>query len=160
MTVRARWRGHVTLLELAPTVGDWPTAALLLRNMLRRLATLCALLLSLSGVIPGAVAYASQTQNRDCCSQSGPCSTEADFSIAASDTPSCCLAQPVPSDSTVAFAIQSDRRAADVPAPDAATALDFPNTVPFLQTSHTGTVATPIRTNQQQIYLHTARLRL
>ena len=153
-------RQHVTLFGLAPIVGDWPIAAVLLRTMLRRLATLCVLLISLSGVIPGAVAYASQTQNRDCCSESGSCSTEAPLSIAAAVSPSCCVAQPAPTDSTVTFAVQTDRRSADVPAPDGAAALDFPSTTPSAQTWLTSFAATPIRVSEQQIYLRTARLRL
>ncbi len=129
--------------------------------MLRRFATLCVLL-SLSAVIPTAVACAFQTQGADCCPMGRPCETQGGPTVVASVGPSCCTAQPAPTRSTVTVNVQSDRRFADSPPPDLAVppAFEFPGSFSSLYERKSGAAAAPVKISQQQIYLRTARLRL
>lgn len=130
--------------------------------MLRRFATLCVLLLGLSGVLPVAVAGAFTTQNTDCCPLGQPCKTDRTVTLVVPAGGSCCNAQPAPTRSTIAVYGQSDRRVADFPAPDhaVAPASDFPSLVPSLHGPTTLAAAPPVRIDQQRIYLRTGRLRL
>lgn len=130
--------------------------------MLRRFATLCVLLLGLSGVLPAAVACAISTQSTDCCPQGRPCEKNRTVTLLTTAGAPCCNAQPAPMSSTVAIQGQSDRRFADFPAPDhaAAPAFDLPSSFPSLHAPTALAAALPIRIDQQQIYLRTGRLRL
>lgn len=130
--------------------------------MLRRFATLGVLLLSLSGVIPAAAAWAFQTQSADCCPMGRPCKTQGGPTAVASAAPSCCTAQPAPSRSTVTINVQSDRRFADSPIPDRAMepAFEIPSSLPSVHDREYVATAPPININQRQVYLLTGRLRL
>lgn len=130
--------------------------------MLRRLATLCVLLLSLSGVIPAAVACAFMTQSPDCCPTGQPCETDGAPTVVASVSAPCCIAQPAPARSTVAVNAQHDRRLEDSPTPGhaAAPAFEFSSSFPALPERVAFAVAPTIKIDQQQVYLRTGRLRL
>lgn len=130
--------------------------------MLRRLATLSVLLISLSGVIPAAMACALIMQGADCCPQERPCDTDGAPAVVVSIDAPCCMAQPAPTRSTATVSVQSDRRFADSPVPDhfVAPAFEFPSSPPPLDERTVSAAASPIQIDQQQIYLRTGRLRL
>lgn len=130
--------------------------------MKRRLVTLSVLLLSLSGVIPAAVACAIATQSAACCHMGQSCETVGAPAIVASASEICCVAQPDPARPTVTADAQSERRFANSLAPDhvAAPAFAFPGSYPSLRERTAVAVAPPFRIDQQRIYLRTGRLRL
>lgn len=122
--------------------------------MLRRLATLSVLLLSLSGVIPTALACAPGVQ-ATCCP-------------VGSSTPRvynegpCCVAE-VGSDSIAAAILEAEPRVTDIPSPDQPnilpTSAAAPSEIAATRTTASNIVSHP-DLHQQQIYLLTGRLRL
>lgn len=129
--------------------------------MLRPLATVCVLLLSLSGIVPAAVACAFTTQSADCCPMGQPCETRGAHALLAPGG-SGCSALPAPILATVVVHGQSDRRFVEPPARDhvAAPAFDCRNSFPSPHARTVTDVASPIKIDQQQVYLRTGRLRL
>ena len=130
-------------------------------DMLRPLATLCVLLLSLAGTIPTAAACTFQMQGADCC-LGRPCGPQRVPTVADSVGLPCCAAQPAPAQSAMAATMESDRRFAEFPTPDdgATSVFEFRSVfTPSYEWRHI-TAAAPIKFDQQQIYLRTARLRL
>lgn len=130
--------------------------------MLRRLATLGVLLLSLSGVAPAALACALLSQGVDCCPEGQPCEPASAPAIVASTRAPCCAAQPAPTRSVAAARFQAERRVDDVPAPDRSIApgYEIPDTR-FSPIEPTLAAAAPsLPLDQQQTYLRTGRLRL
>lgn len=129
--------------------------------MLRRFAILCVLLLSLAGITPTAVACAFQTQS-ECCPNGRPCETQGELTLVSSMGPACCIAKPAPTRSTVTFSVQRDHRSVELPTPEpsVATASEFPTDCASLYERRHLAAAASIKIGQQQIYLHTGRLRL
>lgn len=130
--------------------------------MLRRLATLSVLLLSLAGAIPTAMACVFMTQTPDCCPSGQLCEPKPAPTLVASIGSPCCYAQSAPTRATVVIQGQSERRFADSPAPDhaAAPAFEFSTAVFSLPERAALAVPPPITISQQQLYLRTGRLRL
>jgi hypothetical protein len=130
--------------------------------MLRRLATLGVLWLSLSGVAPAALACALFLQDMDCCPTGQPCDPTGTPAMVVSNSAPCCAAQPAPTRSVAAASFQAERRIDDIPAPDHSVAPGY--TVPNTHSSPVQptlcTAAPSLRLDQQQTYLRTGRLRL
>ena len=162
---RRHARAPVTLCQFVPTMGNRLFGG---RNsfkssfkMLRRFATLCVLLLSLSGAIPVAVACAFSTQSSDCCPSGQRCPTEGASAVMVPADSLCCIAQSAPTRATVAVNGQSDRRFADSPLPDDAAAPASAMLSSFSSLhERTALAVLPPVIAQQQVYLHTGRLRL
>ena len=122
--------------------------------MLRRLATLSVLLLSLSGVIPAALACAPSVQGQ-CCP------ADAATARVYNDGP-CCVAG-VGSASIAAAVMEAEPRITDLPSPDQPSVLPTHATpateLVSARTTTSNAVSTP-DLHQQQVYLLTGRLRL
>lgn len=129
--------------------------------MLRRLATLSVLLLSLSGVIPTALACAPVVQAACCPADLPENPAGASASRIYNDGP-CCVAE-VRSESIAAAVLEAEPRVTDLPSSDqpnvlptnAAAASEIAST----RTTTSNTVSPP-GLHQQQVYLLTGRLRL
>lgn len=130
--------------------------------MVRRLATLAVLLLSLSGVVPAALACADFAQDRDCCPPGQPCETQGIPTFLASNSVSCCDLQPLAQQVVVAVSSKAESQPADASPPDhcAAPALEISGarSPPFVPITIVG--ADNLYPDQQQTYLLTGRLRL
>jgi hypothetical protein len=130
--------------------------------MLRRLAILSVFLLSLSGVVPAAVACALFLQGADCCPSGQPCEPAGTPTIIVSNGAPCCAVAPAPMRSVAAVSSQNDRRADNLPAPDhwVVLAHEFPDIDPSPMELTVFPLALPRQLDQQQTYLLTGRLRL
>lgn len=130
--------------------------------MLRRLATLCVFLLSLSGVVPATVACALFLQGADCCPSGQPCEPAGTPTIVVSNGAPCCAVELAPTRSVAAVSSQNDRRADDLPAPDhwVGLAHSLPDIDPSPIELTLFPSAPPRQLDQQQTYLLTGRLRL
>lgn len=129
--------------------------------MLRRLATLSVLLLSLSGVVPTALACAPGAQGA-CCPADLAQSRTGSSALRAYDDGPCCVAE-VGSASIAAAVLEAEPRVTDLPSPDRASVL--PTSI-VAASDPASTRATTTNTvsrrdfHQQQVYLLTGRLRL
>lgn len=125
--------------------------------MLRRLATLSVLLLSLSGVIPTALACAPSVQ-APCC----PADLPHDSTPQVYKDGPCCVVD-VGSPSIAAVILEAERRVTDVPSPDQPSALPT-NALAAVEfasdRANTSNRVSPPAFDQQQVYLLTGRLRL
>lgn len=129
--------------------------------MLRRLATLSALLLSLSGVIPTAFACAPSVQG-PCCPADLPLDSTGGSAPQAYNEGACCFVD-VAGPSIAAATLEAERRVTEVPSPGQ------PSALPTSASGATECVAgratlskrvSPPELDQQQAYLLTGRLRL
>jgi hypothetical protein len=131
--------------------------------MWRRLGILSVLLLCLSGFIPTVWACASMEQHADCCPPGHPpCDTDKSPLSAGFTAAACCVAQPAPTQVTASISIQKDHALNDGPE------LSDPIGIieSRLRADRTQRIRAPIYlypfmgSDQQQLYLQTARLRL
>lgn len=130
--------------------------------MLRRLATLGVLLLSLSGALPAALACAMIVQGADCCPTGQPCEPANTPAILVANGEPCCEVQPAAMRAVVAVSSRSDSRFDDSPAPDhsAVPAHEFPETDSSPIEPRSSAAVPRLQIDQQQTYLLTGRLRL
>lgn len=130
--------------------------------MLRRLGILGILVLSLSGFVPVAWACAAAVQQMDCCPADQPCDEEDVPESFGSDVAACCSVQPSPAQAAVATVSQKESSFEHEPTPDqwvvAAGAVSQACSMPALD-RHAKPIPS-LKSNQQQIYLLTGRLRL
>ena len=130
--------------------------------MLRRMATLAVVLLSLLGAVPAVLACAFVAEEMDCCPAHQPCATQYTCSVAAPPEASCCTLQPAVQPAVMLASPKSDRSFAAPPFPDhwvissaeipGVRAPPFPSSLP---PSARGNPA-----DQRRTYLLTGRLRL
>lgn len=128
--------------------------------MLRRLATLSVLLLSLSGVIPMALACAPGVQTA-CCADLPHNSTSGSAPLLYNDGP-CCVSV-VGSESIAVAVSAAEPRVTNLPSPDEPSVLPSSADPLFeLASDRTTAFNTVSRSDrhQQQVYLLTGRLRL
>lgn len=129
--------------------------------MLRRLVTLSVLLLSLSGVIPTALACAPSVQG-SCCPADLPLDSTGGSTPRVYNDGPWCVAE-VGSPSTAAAIFDVERRVPDVSSPDQPTVLPTNVIAAAERVSGRATPthrASPPELHQQQVYLLTGRLRL
>lgn len=128
-------------------------AAHRLGAIVRRLAKMAVLLLSLTGVVPAALACSVLAQDTDCCLPDQPCDTERAPTLLASSSASCCEMLPVELRTVMAVATSS---------PDHCAVLA--HQILSARSPQIAAIATPVagdlHPDQQQTYLLTGRLRL
>jgi hypothetical protein len=127
--------------------------------MLRRLAILGVLLLSLAGFVPAALACAVMAQHMDCCPPDQACETDRGLVWTDTSALACCDAVSMPAPAAVAVSVEIKKHRQELPPPE------FPG-------AHPGVVASRgppqyLRPDLslfsfpgQDLYLQTGRLRL
>lgn len=129
--------------------------------MLRRLAILGVLLLSLSGFIPAALACAVMAQHMDCCPPDQGCETSQGPTWTDSTGLACCEAVATRAPAAVAVSVEIKKYSQELPPPE------FPGAHPGFVTlrgppqySRPDAALFAFPPNRQDLYLQTARLRL
>jgi hypothetical protein len=129
--------------------------------MLRRLAILGVLLLSLAGFVPAALACAIMAQQMDCCPPDQACETDQGPAWTDSTGLACCEAVSSRAPTAVAASVEIKKYSQELPPPA------FPGAHPGCITSRgpprysqPDAALFAVPSDRQDIYLRTGRLRL
>jgi hypothetical protein len=129
--------------------------------MLRRLAILAVLLLSLLGFVPAALACAMMAQRMDCCPPGQPCETDQGPAWIDSTGLACCDAAASRAPVATAISVEIKKYSQELPPPE------FPGAHPGCiasrgppQYSRTDACLSAFPPDRQDLYLQTGRLRL
>jgi hypothetical protein len=129
--------------------------------MLRRLATLGVLLLSLSGFVPAALACAIMEQQMDCCPPDAACETDQGPAWTDNSGLACCEAVSNRAPAAVAVSVEIKQDGQDLPPPEFPGA--HPGYIPSRGPPRYSQLDAPLFAfppDRQDLYLQTGRLRL